>query len=306
MNKYKILFHFQPQPTQSQFNSMLKHLTQKEFRKVIQFTQTSNQSNKQNKQQSYQNPKCIEYCLMRTLRSQFYQKYNLNETVNQPNEYGKYDIIDGYQIHYNWSHDDLVSFIEGPKEVGIDIFNCQRFEGKSFSLVYDNIKGFLTVNEQQQIESINSNNTNTNDYDSTIDNEINAYLKECMGYGIEEYIPCNQFDDTETIQKQRIELFGRIWSCKEAFVKTIGIGLNDIISTFDIDLQTEISHLETNRFDTNCEYTIDISKWFNSVQQYHEKNVYLYCVLIDKKYFCAFGLYDKIDSIVFEMKDLFR
>ena len=75
--------------------------------------------------------------------------------INIPNQYGKYDISTG-EIHYNWSHDKLMAFIEGTNEVGIDIFNIHRLQNKPFDVFFDTMKGFLTDNEQQLIEYLGS------------------------------------------------------------------------------------------------------------------------------------------------------
>ena len=260
-NNYKLQFHNQPYPTLSQFNSLLKHLTKTEFQQLLHFQQRDafGQPLK-----SHENPKCIEYCLMRALRSEFYEKYHLDASLNQPNLYGKYDIHSDKNIHYNWSHDSFVAFLEGSKEVGVDIFNTERFNNKPFHLFYDNLKGFLTSKEQQKIEE------------------------------------CGNDDKMKTM------IFGKIWCCKEAFVKTIGIGLNDIISTFDIDLDCEIHQIESSSFETNKENTIDISQWYNCTYQYNGQDVYLYIVLIDQKYYCAFGLFDKINEIKIELRNIFE
>ncbi|BFU18902.1 4'-phosphopantetheinyl transferase superfamily protein [Entamoeba histolytica HM-1:IMSS-B] len=245
---YSIYIQFPCCLNQIQFNSLIKNLTNEEFKRMSHFIGYDSCGMLL---KSYEIPSAVEYCLVRRMRKEFFERYNLSHNDNKCNEYGKYDIVNK-NIHYNWSHDECIAFIEGPKEVGIDIVNLKRFGFNNtftkipFTRVLESMSSFLNKDEKEKL-------------DSTI--ELN----------------------------DKIQLFGTIWSSKEAFVKLLGIGLGDVITSFSINLNHHIPCINSNI------NSIPLSS-FNSVINYKSLSIYLYCFKLDS-FICSFATYDKLDYI---------
>ncbi|KAL7717284.1 holo-[acyl-carrier-protein] synthase [Entamoeba marina] len=221
---YQLFFYIPNLPLSlGGFNALRSCLTEAENGRVVRFVEYEPSGIKK---PLHHTKAAVEYCMARKFRQMFMEKHNIDMSNLKVNAYGKWD-VDSDNLHFNWSHDGCVCFIEGKKEVGVDIVDLHRF-------------GYQGVDSRTRFEDIFEN------LKYLFSNEENMLL------------------ETISDRNEKILHFAVLWSAKEAILKCKGIGLSVDTSKFTIVFNHSIKHFDSNDLLFNasevyCEHFKEIS-----------------------------------------------